>query len=206
MVPDYIIATDGGVLLDPNKAEVPGAYAYVILNCKTMNYIIQGDALNGKTINYAESYAIYKALKYLRKLTKDKPTNVLVISDSKLTVLALSVWSKENWNTSDPYNWKKSTGQKVKNQEIYRKIQKEEAEGNIFIKYAHINSHLDIDSSTDITKIKYKVLDYGVTVSNREARLIMLMNKWADDKATEMRTKWLRSRRGFKVMLPKKEV
>lgn len=206
MVPDYIIATDGGVLLDPNKAEVPGAYAYVILNCKTMNYIIQGDALNGKTINYAESYAIYKALKYLRKLTKDKPTNVLVISDSKLTVLALSIWSKENWNTSDPYNWKKSTGQKVKNQEIYRKIQKEEAEGNIFIKYAHINSHLDIDSSTDITKIKYKVLDYGVTVSNREARLIMLMNKWADDKATEMRTKWLRSRRGFKVMLPKKEV
>lgn len=206
MVPDYIIATDGGVLLDPNKAEIPGAYAYVILNCKTMNYIIQGDALNGKTINYAESYAIYKALKYLRKLTKDKPTNVLVISDSKLTVLALSVWSKENWNTSDPYNWKKSTGQKVKNQEIYRKIQKEEAEGNIFIKYAHINSHLDIDSSTDITKIKYKVLDYGVTVSNREARLIMLMNKWADDKATEMRTKWLRSRSGFKVMLPKKEV
>lgn len=206
MVPDYIIATDGGVLLDPNKSEVPGAYAYVILNCKTMNYIIQGDALNGKSINYAESYAIYKALKYLRKLTKDKPTNVLVISDSKLTVLALSVWCKENWNTSDPYNWKKSTGQKVKNQDIYRKIQKEEAEGNISIKYAHINSHLDIDSSADITKIKYKVLEYGVTVSNREARLIMLMNKWADDKATEMRAKWLRSRRGFRVMLPKKEV
>ena len=36
MVPDYIIATDAGVLLEPGKKEVPGGYAFVILNCKTM--------------------------------------------------------------------------------------------------------------------------------------------------------------------------
>jgi len=70
MVPEYIIATDAGVFRDERSGEVPGAYAFVILNCKTMKYTIHGKALNGKGINYCEGYAIYKALQMLGKYTK----------------------------------------------------------------------------------------------------------------------------------------
>jgi len=204
MVPEYIIATDAGVFRDERNGEVPGAYAFVILNCKTMKYTIHGKALNGKGINYCEGYAIYKALQMLGKYTKAKPTNVLVISDSKLTVQALTIWSKQYWNTSNPFNWKKSQGGRVKNQEIYRKIQNLERDLNLTIKYVHINSHKNIKDKNDVTKMKYKIINAGVNVSNAQAKLIMKMNAWADEKATEVRNVWLRNRRGFITMIPRR--
>lgn len=201
MVPDYIIATDAGVLRNQN-GEVPGAYAFVILNCKTMKYTIHGKALNGKGINYCEGYAIYKAFQMLGKYTKGDPVNVLVVSDSKLTIQALTIWSKQSWNTSNPFNWKKSQGGRVKNQEIYRKIQNLESTLNLTVKYVHINSHKDVNNTTDVTKMKYKIVNAGVNLSNAQAKLIMQMNAWADDKATEVRHKWT-NQKGFITMIPK---
>lgn len=201
MVPDYIIATDAGVLLESDKKEVPGGYGFVILNCKTMNYIIQGKPLNGKTINYSEAYAIYDAFRTLRKLT-DSKISVLVISDSKLTVMALSKWSRDTWNTKDWYHWKKKSGEIVKNQDIYRRIIK--YEDNMDVRYVHINSHKDLNDQKMITRMKYKIADAGVTITNKETQLIMQMNEWADKKATEVRTKWIQDTKDSTVMITKR--
>ena len=202
MVPDYIIATDAGVLLEPGKKEVPGGYAFVILNCKTMNYIIQGKPLNGKTINYSEAYAIYDAFRTLRKLTKKK-ISVLVVSDSKLTVMALSKWSKDTWKTNNWYHWKKKSGEIVKNQDIYRRII--DYEKDMDVRYVHINSHKDLSDQKMITKMKYKISNAGVTITNKETQLIMQMNDWADQKATEVRKQWISDHQGFNIMIKRKE-
>jgi len=67
----------------------------------------------------------------------------------------------------------------------------------------HINSHKNIKDKNDVTKMKYKIINAGVNVSNAQAKLIMKMNAWADEKATEVRNIWLRNRRGFITMIPR---
>ena len=73
---------------------------------------------------------------------------------------------------------------------------------NLTVKYVHINSHKDVNSTTDVTKMKYKIVNAGVNLSNAQAKLIMQMNAWADDKATEVRHNWT-NRKGFITMIPK---
>ena len=73
------------------------------------------------------------------------------------------------------------------------------------VRYVHVNSHKDLSDQKMITKMKYKITDAGVTITNRETQLIMQMNEWADQKATEVRQQWVSDHHGFDVMIKRKE-
>lgn len=203
MTPDYIIASDAS--LKRVGSECYPSYAAVIMNCATNKYItISGPLGMDKSIVYAEGYAAYQGLRYLNGLLKheDKNANVLVISDSKLTVMALTDWVHNAWDTTDWYNWKKSNGDPVSNQGLYRRILHVMEHGKMNVKITHVNGHSLRDKKKQ-NMIHNKLTRNGINLSRISMLVLLRMNDMADNAATAITTsmintydqKWTRLRR-----------
>ena len=112
MDPDIILYTDGSALGNPG----PGGYG-LILEWVGKNYIKEvSEGFRHTTNNRMELLAVIVGL----ELLKQKPLNVLVVSDSKYVVDAVS----KNWVTT----WQKKNFKDKKNPDLwkrYLKISKE---------------------------------------------------------------------------------
>lgn len=112
MYPDIILYTDGSALGNPG----PGGYG-LILEWVGKNYIKEvSEGFRHTTNNRMELLAVIVGL----ELLKQKPLNVLVVSDSKYVVDAVS----KNWVTT----WQKKNFKDKKNPDLwkrYLKISKE---------------------------------------------------------------------------------
>ena len=187
---DYILFTDGSVVWHKNKYDprIKGPLAYssyglVIVNMKTYKYTTMGSELTARPILWCECYAIYKGLLKIKRITKDnQKVNVLVVTDNKLCVQAINQYMPYVWDMSDENNWKRRSGEPVKNQDIYKNIRTLLLNNRrLRIKVIHINSHQDIESQWP--RLQAKFAAYGVNTSDDAARLFIMMNDLADSVA-----------------------
>ena len=199
MVPDYIIATDATVKMEPNH-ESSSAYAAVILNCKTKKYTVIGAPLHHRSINYCECWAIFEALRFIKKLTHPKKKNILIVSDSKLTVMALTEWSQHVWNTKDWYHWKKKSGEIVANQSSYRRVLNYINNSNLNVRITHIRSHTDPKDMNNVTRIKYYIANSGVQITTKQTQLLIKMNDMADQRANKEREQYAKEKISFIIV------
>lgn len=189
MKPDMILFPDGSLKMCNEKRYA--GYGSVILDPHKGKYITINGRLNSKSIVYCEGWAVYKSfiiLERIRKRKKIKHLRVLVISDSKLTVQTFNEWILYAWDTSDWYNWKKNSGEAVKNQELYRSILNIITNGHYRVKFIHINSHSNKKKNA-IDKIKSKLTQAKVTIDDQTLNAIIEMNRLADEAATAITSK-----------------
>lgn len=185
MSPDYIIFSDASVKL--NGEQSTSAYAAVILNCHTKNYTVIGDILHHRSISFCEGWAIYQGLRYvnhLRKRAKHKRVKVLVVTDSKLNVQIITEWIRDKWDTSDWYNWKKSTRGEVLNQDLYRLIVKVLNKPSMKVRLIHMRSHTGKNRKKRRT-IVAELAKADVNVSDDLVDMFIEMNALADETAHE---------------------
>ena len=83
------------------------------------------------TNQYAELYAIYKALSSINPI---KYLKVTICTDSMYSINCITKWI-DNWKVN---NWKTSKNKDVKHKELIQKIDKL-VKNNVFFK--HVNSH-----------------------------------------------------------------
>lgn len=112
--------------------------------------------LPGKTNNYAEMYAIYRASKYLieyvNKYPYTKSEMIMFVTDSKLCQQSLTSWMKDWLTRSKTEVLISSSGKPVANQELIKStfinILLLQSKFSTFV--AHINSH---KSKSDMEKM-----------------------------------------------------
>jgi len=160
----------------------------VILNTANNEYTSFGGPLGNQSVAHCEAWAIWSGLLKTKEIIESRPDNklcrVLLISDSKLNVLALSKYLS-SWDISDWKHWKKHNSEdQVKNQDLYRRIL--ELVFNcerMKLKVTHINSHLKED---DWQTIQAKLSKFGVTADENTSKLCLKMNALADSIASDI--------------------
>lgn len=175
---DYVIFTDGSVVMDHVTGRTYSGYAVVILNTKTLQYATMGSAMHDRTVNYCESYAIYRGLDKVLRMRRDR-IDVLVVTDSQMSIEAITRYMRGIWDTSDPKNWKKVDGQPVRNQALYKKIKKLiDDNKQMRLHIIHIKSHKDIDRAWPYMQERFA--KHGVNTTEEAAKMFMAMNALAD--------------------------
>ena len=186
---DYIIFTDGSVVWNgrypgpSNMGREYAAYASVLLNVKTKEYTVISSELTNRTIVYCECYAVYKGLDWLaRHCEREKDINVLVVSDSQLTVQAIGYYIPYLWNLKNPNCWRKANGEIVKGQSAYKLVKGViDKHPWIHMKIIHIRAHKDIERYWP--EMKEYFTKHGVRSSHEATKLFMYMNRLADEVA-----------------------
>lgn len=185
MKPDYILFTDGSAIIDKHdKHRTYTAYSVVCLNTVTQKYVTLAGALTSRSIGYAEAWAIYQGLRYANHLRKDanlKKIKILVVSDSKLTIDAFTIWIPNKvWDTNDWMHWKKTDGSEVLNQDILRPIANILKNDHLNVRFTHINSHTT-KRATDHIYSKFKADE--INISKELIPVFVKMNSLADEAA-----------------------
>jgi ribonuclease HI len=112
------IYTDGGCSGNPG----PGGWAYVIITDKAGQPVILTEkwgAQKATTNNRMEMTAVIAALEGLSRL-KAKPGKVTVYTDSQYVQKGMSEWI-HSWKSN---NWRTSSREAVKNQELWEHLDK----------------------------------------------------------------------------------
>lgn len=176
---DLIVFTDGSAQI--HKPQY-GGYSCVFVDPRSLLFTVLYDNLNSDKIPYLELIAIYKAIYHaneIRKSRKMKTINILIISDHKNHVMALNDWMWNTWDLSDYDNWKKKSGELVKNQDVFRDILDILSKGKVNMKIAHINSHLK-PQKTDIEEFCLQMSESGVELTPHTAEAFIEFNQIAD--------------------------
>ena len=179
--PDYIVFTDGSV-----RQNSYAGYGVVLYNCHTKQYATFGGELGHRTISFAESYAIAKALGFLASVMnrRGRPV-VLILSDSKYCIQSYGEWM-EHWakRARNEYSdgiWLNKDNGPVQNQVIFKRGRAVISKySTVNFKFVHINSHLEESSGKDRKRIINKLSDAGLTIDGTTARAIIYMNAKAD--------------------------
>lgn len=179
MKPDYIIFTDGSAIRYKNEFVL--GYGAVLFNVKTQRFATMGGSTSNRTIIYAEGRAIYEGIRALSKIVKHS-ANVVIVTDSEITLKVFSEYIPNKWNLKDPDNWKKSDGSSVKNQDLYKLIYRKIKKSGFNIKFVHIRSH-KIKSDADM--IQKHMKQNSVTISLESAEFCIKMNNIADELASK---------------------
>lgn len=199
---DYIVFTDASLVT--HRKEKYASYGVVVLNPNTNKYVTFKAYLGDKSISYSELRAILRGLQYVNNLVNKlhvKHCNIMVVSDSKSTVMNLSEYIYQ-WNKKTD-KWRGYSGKKVKHQEMYKEIYKTYIINNFYdVKFVHIRSHMresDIGDLTDYLK------NNGVTLNDSTTRVFIRMNALADKLATSVTEEYKR-KNNWSYKLLKKEV
>ena len=173
---DYIIFTDASLRSSKITKRDYCGYGIVILNLRDKTYTSLKGYLGGKSCVYGEGYAVYRGITTLGEIVgndkgNDKQIQALMVTDSKLTVQAVSLYIPYIWDLSDPNDWKKVTGESVKNQSLYKKIVKAVDEyDNIHFRITHINSHKD--KMKQWTKVRDTLAEYNIWVNKKSIKIV----------------------------------
>lgn len=155
-------------------------YGAAILNTSNMTYCTFGSSIGNKTIAYAELWAIYKGIeKALKFIGHEKKTNILVVTDSKLSVNCLTYFLPYRWNLTDPDNWKTVNKKPVKNQAIFKAIlELLRSYPNAKVRIAHIHGHT---TNRDIPKLTRDLERHGIHADADTVELFRRMNAIVDE-------------------------
>ena len=185
---DYIIFTDGSVRTDRRTGKTYAGYGVVLYNCTTHAYAMFGGELGSRTISFAESYAINRAVaKIIDLVSYDvaMPRRVLILTDSKYCVQSYNVWLPHWKHKAIDGIWVNSKHEPVQNQElIKRTLANLSGHNNVRVQITHINSHLSMNKSGDLDRIIRKLKPYGLKADQETAKVIIHMNALADQTAT----------------------
>lgn len=136
----YYIYTDGACSGNPG----PGAWAAIIFkkeNNTTKKNIIFGKELY-TTNNIMELKAIINALENL-----DINSKIYIYTDSMYAINGITKWIK-NWSSND---WKTSKNNKIKNQDLWKKLQKLSTKFNI--RWNHVKGHSGNKYNEEVNEI-----------------------------------------------------
>ena len=138
----YIICTDGSAIGNGNGFD--SAASYVIINEELNVMKSESFSLPGKTNNYAEMFSIYKAIQFLLNINiPARIKEVLIISDSKLSVSSLTEWFEGWYKKAKDEGLINSSKKPVINQELIKStyIGLLMLNNIVNVQVAHINSH-----------------------------------------------------------------
>lgn len=176
----YIIFTDASFKQKHSKSFC--GYGVIIINTETNYYAGRSGTLGDKSIVYGEGWAILEGIEQVISLVKKLPTKkrdcqVLVVTDSKLSVNILTKYWKK-WDTSDWFNWKLPDGKPAKNQEIYRQIlELKRKNSHIKFKFVHMHGHL---GKKNEEKIRKDLESFGIRATDDAVALFRAMNEKVD--------------------------
>ena len=179
--PDYIVFTDGSTLYKRGGIPEASGYGVVVYNCSTREFTQFGGELGDRTINFAELYAIDRAVRFMINLADGERRNVLVLSDSKYSVDTYRgrYWSYRR-RTVDGI-WHTSMRSIVANQRLIKDtVHSIESHRNVRFDFVHIYSHL---TNGKYEKIISKLSDRGYSIDKETALAIIDMNDKADNEA-----------------------
>lgn len=186
MKPDLVIFTDGSLRRWNEKSRRPdiaASFGVVVLNVHTQKYTSFGNEVNTNSSIMAESMAYYRGLQYAVRLKKKhKICNILIVTDSKISVDIFHEFIPKVWDISGKV-WKKQDGKPVKMQSIYQKILSIINDNGLNVRFVHITSH---NRKSEWKNVKKKLEDNGIRVSDDIAKLFIRMNDLADKVATDI--------------------
>lgn len=171
------ICTDGSAVTGKHSA-FDSAAAYVIFTEE--NVICKGSKLlKDRTNNYAEMYAVFKAIKEcLFKFDVSKYDEVIITTDSELTQKTLTNWILGWIKNSDDEILVNSTGVPAKNQELIKStfinVMLLQMRTSVYI--CHVNSH---KSEKEIPKM-YEKFKKQIDISLDEFKKIVQGNNVCD--------------------------
>lgn len=188
MKPDVIMFPDASLRRSRKNPNITYAgYGVVFLHRKSGRYTTISGTLSKDSIVTCEAWAIYQGLRVLEKMRKNKQipkhSNIVIFTDSKVNVEALTTWIRYNWDLSDYYNWTKRNKSIVKDQDIYRKILKILSKGHLEIRFVHINSH--VKSQNDLDHIRKNLYEESIHIADSLVSCIIDFNDIADQLATK---------------------
>ena len=175
---DYIVFTDASY----KKVSGIGycGFGVAILNTETMNYVDFGSEIGNRTIAYGELWAIYRGIeKTLQFIGKKKESKILVVTDSKLSVMGFSYYIPKKWDLSNWHDWKTVNRKPVKNQAVYRKtLETLSKYPKVAVRIAHMHSHTSKKASG---KIKDDLRYHGINATDETVELFRNLNARVDE-------------------------
>lgn len=161
----YIICTDGSAIGNGNGFD--SAASYVIINEELSVMKSESFSLPGKTNNYAEMFSIYKAVQFLLNIEiPARIKEVLIISDSKLSVSSLTEWFEGWYKKAKDEVLINSSKKPVINQELIKStyIGLLMLDRVVDIRILHINSH----QSESNLKSMYEKISKKININYKE--------------------------------------
>lgn len=144
------------------------------------------EILRDSTNNISEITAIKLAVQMAID-NRDWYDRFNILSDSQWSVFGLTKWNRSWMNNMDNYMMKNSSGENVKNQEIFLAIMKMIVNNDININFFHVKGHVDphnIKSINNATSVFQK--SNGVSVSRNTVFTIAQMNNYVDNTTRNM--------------------
>jgi len=138
------IYTDGSCLENPGN----GGWAAIIINGRQKK-IIKGTVRN-TTNNQMELTAPIEALKTISDNKK-----IEIVTDSKYVKMGITEWIK-NWKNN---GWKTADKKKVKNIELWMKLDK--LNNNFDIKWSWVKGHSEDQLNNEVDKLAREAADLG---------------------------------------------
>lgn len=175
---DYILATDGSCRVSRVTGRNYSSYAGVLVNIERRMKTTYSGLVNGYGINYAEGEALYVGLSTLAYKLDGRDANILVVTDSKLTIAVVNAYIPYLWHTEGDL-WTTSSGKPVKNQELYKMLKSlMMSHTNLHVKLVHVKSHVDI--SSEWRRSSESLRRWKVETSGEMVKFILGLNATAD--------------------------
>lgn len=177
MKPDYIIFPDASTRRIGKK--VYNGYAVVVLNANTNKYTVLKGSLSSESTVFAEGWAIYQGLRFIRHKTDKQNLKIAVFSDSKINIQILNDYIPHCWKLDQNNNWVKRDGTSPKNQELYKGILQVMYHNNYKVKFVHILSHT-LDNPHKHSGLKNHLSEYGINIHKSTINTLVHLNDLAD--------------------------
>ena len=178
----FVLATDGGAFKHKQDKGFDSVSAFQMYENGKLVYK-EALLLEDKTSNYAEIYAIFRAMKSINSYLQNsgiRKCEVYLITDSELCFKSLTVWMRDWLNKSDGLTLYNSSKKPVINQEVMKMayINMLELQTLCKFKLCHINSH---ETANNIEKLRKKFNKVNkLKFTEKEFELIYIANYECD--------------------------
>lgn len=152
--------------------------------CMENNNICKFEISRDSTNNISEISAIKLAVELA---IENNLKEVNIWADSQWAIYGLTIWNRKWLSNIDNYILKNSSGESVKNQQIFLLIMKMIVKNNLKINFYHIKGHV---ASNDIKSVNHAVFVFnksnGITISRDKIYNAVIMNNMVDQKTRDI--------------------
>ena len=169
------IFTDGSITKTMYGETIGCSGAILMEDQNICKYRITRDSTN----NIAEITAIKLAIELA---IENGFNNITIWSDSQWSIYGLTKWVRSWMKNMENYVMMNSSGQPVKNQQIFLSIMKMIVENNLYVNFYHIKGHVDtnnIKSVNHAVSVFYKA--NNLAISRDKIYRMARMNNIVDD-------------------------
>lgn len=152
--------------------------------CMENNDICKFELSRDSTNNISEISAVKLAVELA---LENKLNEVNIWADSQWSIYGLTVWNKKWFYNINNYILQNSSGEPVKNQQIFLSIMKMIISNNLKVNFYHIKGHVD---SNDIKSVNHAVFVFNksnrITISRDKIYNAVIMNNMVDQKTRDI--------------------